>query len=547
MVKNDEGLAPSENFGKEIFHTIADESPGMTFISKDRKILYVNNKCEEMMGYTKEEFRSPGFNLISLVSPSSRPAVISSFIMYRDNQEIPPLECTLLTKSGKNLEVIINTKHISHNGKSMILGIVTDITMRKNAENAVRNSERKLKELNKKLSERNKKLKQLALTDSHTGLYNHRFLAKVLEDRLLHAQKENRPFSILMMDIDYFKSINDVYGHQFGDIVLRQFAQEVKRLVRKNNTVVRYGGEEFVIIAPETNRAEAMNLAQRLLEEINLKNFGEGNNRIKIKLSIAAAAYPEDRVIRANEMFELADLILNKAKEFGGNRVYCSLDLKKQSAVNKEKINVKPEIRYLQEKMDRLNKRANQSLIEAIFAFAKTIELKDHYTGEHVERTVHFAVEIAKEIGMSKEEIDYIKQAAILHDLGKVGISEKILLKRAKLTPGEFKLIREHPVIGADIIRPIHLLHDILPFILYHHERWDGSGYPVGLKGEEIPVGARIISIADTYQALISNRPYRKAYSRKDAIEIIKNSFGTHFDPDIAGVFVKIMQREKEM
>ncbi|OGS17838.1 MAG: hypothetical protein A2219_00070 [Elusimicrobia bacterium RIFOXYA2_FULL_50_26] len=418
-----------------------------------------------------------------------------------------------------------------------IVTVARDITQTRNTETA-------LKELNRKLAIRNRRLKTLTLTDSHTGLYNHRFLADVLVAQFAYAKRESRPFSVLMLDIDYFKSINDVYGHQFGDIVLKQFADILKKIVRRTSVLIRYGGEEFVIVLPDTNRAEALQAAHRLLEEVSIHTFGRDNNRIKLKISVAAAAYPEDHAVKESDILELADQALSKAKELGGNRVYSTLDLHTPVGALHRSKNDHPEIKYLKEKMERLNKRANQSLIEAISAFAKTIELKDHYTGEHVERTVHFATEIAMEIGLSREEVHSIRQAAILHDLGKVGISEKILRKPAKLTPREFKEIKEHPLIGADIIRPIHMLHDILPFILYHHERWDGKGYPMGLKGEEIPIGARIISIADTWQALISNRPYRKAFGRKEALGIMKECCGTQFDPDIASAFFKVLERE---
>lgn len=135
--------------------------------------------------------------------------------------------------------------------------------------------------------------------------------------------------------------------------------------------------------------------------------------------------------------------------------------------------------------------------------------------------------------------------AAVLHDLGKVGISEKILLKKGKLTKKELAEIRKHPQIGIEIIRSIHFLRGLVPLILYHHERWDGTGYPSGLKGEQIPIGARIIAIADVYQALISDRPYRRAYTRAKAIKIIKNSSGTHFDSQVADIFIKIVEKER--
>ncbi|MEI6862856.1 MAG: HD-GYP domain-containing protein, partial [Candidatus Omnitrophota bacterium] len=156
-----------------------------------------------------------------------------------------------------------------------------------------------------------------------------------------------------------------------------------------------------------------------------------------------------------------------------------------------------------------------------------------------------YSTSIAKAMGLSLEDIENIRQASILHDLGKVGVSDKILHKKTKLTKREFDEIKRHPQIAADIIRPVHFLHDIIPLILYHHERWDGKGYPSGLMGPEIPIGARIISVADVYQALTSKRPYRKAFSESEAIRMIKEGYGTQFDPEVVNVFMKVIGKEK--
>jgi len=199
------------------------------------------------------------------------------------------------------------------------------------------------------------------------------------------------------------------------------------------------------------------------------------------------------------------------------------------------------DIRFLQEKIQRLTKRANQSLIESIYAFAKTIKLKDQYTGEHVENTIFFATEIARKLGLPKKKVEHIRQAARLHDLGKIGISDRILLKKSKLTKSEFDEIKGHTQIGADILRPLHFFHDIIPAILHHHERWDGEGYPHGLSQEEIPIGARIVALADVYQALISDRPYREAFSKTRAIKLIRQGSGTQFDPKIVDTFLSLV------
>ncbi len=460
-----------------------------------------------------------------------------------------PMKRTLATKQPAAEEIFepklgfhleITTSPIFDERGEMIgsVHIAKDISERKKAE-------QELEKLNMELLNSNKRLKQFALRDAHTGLYNHRYLSEVIEAEFFRARRYVHPLSVIMLDVDYFKSINDVYGHQFGDLVLKQLARQLKKMVRQYDIVGRFGGEEFVVISPGIDRSRAFALAQRILDAVGLYNFGNATHTVRLKLSLAAASYPEDRVVKGMELIKLADQILNKAKEFGGDRVYSSLDTGKGRRGLTAKADKGADAKSLQQKLERLTKRANQSLVEAVFAFAKTIKLKDYYTGEHVDRTVHYTTEIAKLLSLSKEETERIRQAAQLHDLGKIGISEKILLKPSKLSKKEIQEIRLHPQIGVDIIRPIHVLHDIIPFILYHHERWDGKGYPEGLRREEIPMGARIIAISDVYQALTSRRAYRKAYSKSEAIRIIKSSSGTQFDPKIVNMFLRVLADEK--
>ena len=412
-----------------------------------------------------------------------------------------------------------------------IVEVYDDVTKRKNNE--------------LKLIKSNEKLKELALIDSQTGLYNHRYLVEAVEVEFHRSRRYAHPLAVIMLDIDYFKSINDVYGFQFGDFVLKQFSRQLKMMVRKYDIVVRFGGEEFVVISPGLDKQEALILSQKILEALNLYNFGDKKHQVKLKISMGVVSYPKDHALKGMDLINLVEKILNKVKEAGGNRVYSLSDIRGEGDPAPNNHNKSLDIRLLKSKIDKLNKKANQSLTEAIFAFAKTIELKDHYTGEHVEITGHYTNLIANKLGLPKYETEFIHQASMLHDLGKIGISEKILLKKSKLTEKEFEEIKKHPQIGADILRPVHFLHDLIPLIFYHHERWDGLGYPGGIKGEEIPIGARIIALADVYQALTSDRPYRKAYSKAKALKIIKDGSGTQFDPKITNIFLKILQEEK--
>jgi diguanylate cyclase (GGDEF)-like protein len=403
---------------------------------------------------------------------------------------------------------------------------------------------RKSEESNRTILQLNKKLSKLALKDPHTGVYNRRYLKETLEKELSLARRHAQSVSILMMDIDYFKSVNDVYGHTFGDLVLRQFAQLLKKATRRYDSIFRFGGEEFVIISPRTDRPGSLILAKRLLKIINMHSFGNKANAIKLKLSISVASYPEDGlVIRGFDLVTLADRILNRVKEYGGNKVYSSEDLEKTEGHLLSENETDAVMELLKKKVNRLTQRANQSLIEAIFALAKTTGLKDRYSDAFTNRTIHYAIEIAKMLKLRKNEIEHIRKAAMLHDLGKVGINEDILLKKSKLTTREFETMKKHPQLSTDIIRPLYFLRGTIPSILYHHERWDGKGYPHGLKGNGIPLGARIIAIVDAYRSLTAHRPYRKAYSKSSVMRILKRESGTKFDPRVAAAFLKILAR----
>lgn len=398
--------------------------------------------------------------------------------------------------------------------------------------------------LSKELIETNKRLQDLALMDPHTGLYNYRYLVNYIESGFAQAKRSFQPFSVIMMDIDYFKSINDVYGHQFGDLILKQFSLVLKSAVRQYDSLARYGGEEFVVISPATDSQGIRTIAERILSAVNATDFGDNKNIVRLKLSLAVISWPQDQdVLRGMDLINLCDKILSKAKEAGGNRIRSFGDLAKKSGeISGESAG---EVQLLKKKLENLTQRMNQGLLEEISAFAKTVETKNHHAGGHVDKCIGYARELAGRLGFSEKSVEFIRQAAVLHDLGKIGINENILLKNNRLTADEFEEVKKHVQIGVDIISPIHALHEIIPFVLYHHERWDGTGYPVGLKGREIPLGARIISIVDTYDALSSDRPYRQAYPEEKARQIIKENAGKKFDPEIVEAFMGILGDKK--
>jgi len=512
----------------------------MLVMDKDQKVTLINSKGCEILGYAREDV--VGKNWLDTFIPEILREDIRGVFKKLINGQASLAEYyenPIITRNGERIIAWHNTLLKDGDGKiEAVLSSGDDVTEKRRYE------EDQLR-MRGEVDKSNKRLKQLAMKDYQTGLYNHHYLSDIIESEYYRAKRFAHPLSIIMVDIDYFKSINDTYGHEFGDMVLKQFAKVLRSMIRKYDTVVRYGGEEFVVVSSVIDKQKAVILGQRIIDAINLNNFGDAKHSIKLKLSIGIASYPMDGAISGMDLINMAEKIMAKAKEAGGNRSYSSFEVRKAHRGAPPAAEFE-DVALLKDRINKLTKRGNQNLVESIFAFAKTLELRDHYTGEHTEHTVHYSTAIAKHMGLGLEDVENIRQASVLHDLGKVGVSDKILHKKSKLTKREFEEIKRHPQIAADIIRPVQFLHDIIPLILYHHERWDGKGYPSGLIGPEIPIGARIISVADVYQALTSRRPYRKAFSDKEAVKMIKAGYGTQFDPEVVDAFMSVLGKEKK-
>lgn len=402
-----------------------------------------------------------------------------------------------------------------------------------------------VKKMNRLIMEKSEKyvrqLKKLIIKDPLTSVYNYRYLIERLSAEVYRAKRYDYPFSLVLVDIDYFKSINDAYGHRVGDEVLIAFCNLLKRLLRKSDILARYGGEEFVILMASVDRLNAQRIASRLLDTISGHIFRVSGLSIRLKVSIGVVTLLEELSINDSyKLLDAADCALQRAKNSGGNRVIAYSSLYKDEKDSIRKTTPKEEVKILKRKIQKLSERVDRVVLESIYAFSKSLEARDYYTAEHTDKMVSIVLGIGKKLGLSQEELDNLERGAMLHDIGKIGISDSILRKKGKLTPEEYLMIKLHPKIGAEIIRSIHFLKDVVPIVLHHHERWNGKGYPSGLKGEEIPLAARIVSIGDAYQALASDRPYRRAYSKKDALEIIKKEAGVCFDKNLVEILVKI-------
>ncbi len=395
--------------------------------------------------------------------------------------------------------------------------------------------------LENKLSHENKKIKDLLIFDPIAKCYNWRYFYLRAQEELVRSQRYSYPVSFMVIDIDHLSQINEIYNIKVGDAVIRQLVKILKKNLRKEDILCRWRGDEFIVILPYQSANKAYLVGKRIKEKVTLYPFRYKNIRLKINVGIGITSSLKDNIYTPRDVINALERCLLNIKSGEGSLLLYS---RMPSNLSLETSKAKANILELKNKIEELNKLLKRDVSQTIYAFAKTIEAKDFYTGRHIEDTASLAEKIAKELKLSPTEIENIKYAAVLHDLGKIAINEKILSKKGHLNAQEKEIINTHPLIAAEILREIHTLRGAIPAILYHHERYDGKGYPMGLKGEEIPLGARIVALSDVYHALISNRPYRKALSKKKALQIIKKESGRQFDPQIVKIFLKVVEKE---
>lgn len=396
------------------------------------------------------------------------------------------------------------------------------------------------------------RMKTQAQIDNLTGLLSYTYFQGVLDRELAKADQNSTSVSLMMLDINNLQEINQRDGHAAGDEAICYLASTVRRLIRGLDTVARYGGDEVVVVLPETGHQSADEIAERFMDGLQ--------NRLSV--SIGYATYPDDTKNR-EKLIKLAEQALHLAK-FKGSKtgeatriasseistlndktvieVFASQVAKKYNNIHVPSI-YQDLVSHIENKdPGKTLSKPDDLMLETVTSLAGALEAKDRYTRGHSQAVANYAVALAHALKMSPMEIEEIRAAAFLHDIGKIGIPESILSKAGPLNEKEWDIMKQHPVIGAQqILYPVQTLRPIIPAVECHHENWDGSGHPHGLKGKKIPLGARVISIVDAFHALTSERAYRKALPVYEAKKILEAGAGTKWDPHLIDVFFRIL------
>ena len=367
-----------------------------------------------------------------------------------------------------------------------------------------------------------------AVTDSLTGFYNHQEFQKRLAEEVERGNRYGNPFSLLMLDIDHFKILNDTHGHVAGDTILKETVKIIRKSIRNVDIPSRYGGEEFTLILPETTGNKAKIVAERIRQSVEQASFmTPSGHPTHVSVSIGIASFPETANSREGLIIS-ADQALYFAKEGGRNQV-CNYGETLKSAIERDE--------------RKLNEILSDPKMKTLGDLAAAIDAKCPYTRGHTEGVLQYAILLADAMDLTEGEKKSLQLASLLHNIGTVGIPDTLLNKPTPLSPEEVKIIQAHPMLAQMLIRESTQWEAVLPAILYHHERYDGNGYPNGLRGEEIPFLARILGVVEAYHAMISVRPYRPKMTSQQAMSELQRNAGTQFDPRIVEAFVNLLNR----
>ncbi|MFH1093115.1 MAG: diguanylate cyclase [Candidatus Omnitrophota bacterium] len=523
-------LGYEQKFLKQQFYVDVIETMNEVLVIVDvhGAIIFVNNALLWLLKYSNQDLLGQN---VCILAPDTQ---VNYFSMHLENilgvKEKITFELECKGKDNTIVPVLVHSIQM-HNENNEVIGaffMMTDL------------SDIKYKEL--QLVETNIMLKKQSCIDGLTGLLNYRSLHECLNLEFQRARGRDKTLIIIRVDIDYFKIINNNFGHNFGDFILKKIGQIIQNEISPRDVLGRHEADEFTIALIDSDYEKGLFIANNLRHKVAEQLFQKEDLSSRVTISVGIASSREDEAKSMQELLNFCDRAVCQAKSKGRNAVVSYREIAKKSTdsiLEKQR----DQVNVIEEQLVTLADTSKKSYMESAKALIAALEAKDPYTKAHSVNVAIYSSQIAEEMGLSSEQIELISDAAQLHDIGKIGIPENILLKPDRLTAQEYEVVKKHPLISVQILKRIKYMESELPIIQCHHERPDGKGYPAGLLMGDIPLGAQIIAVADSYDAMISLRPYREALGVNDALTELTENSGTQFNPEVVLAFLKVLSR----
>ena len=495
---------------------VANASDSIITMDMHGSILTANTAVELMFEYTPDEVVG---KQMSLLFPDLTAGSELAHMLTDDGEQAAwQGELNATKKGGGVFPAHVSTSVLrDESGRALcLIAIARDVTERRNLM---------------------EKLQLLSVTDNLTGLFNHRYFHDRLQYEFARARRYSESLGCIMMDLDYFKTVNDTYGHLIGDDVLKAVADIIKSATRSADIVARYGGEEFAILLPNTDLRGAAQCAEHIWESLGTSEIATRGGVVRLTMSVGVTALTPD-VQDEDEFHHRADIALIEAKQRGRNNV-CVWEEISAHQIAPQPMIAGNDVNELCTSLRQTILPARARYLEAARPALESLCQRNPTLKRQSANVIRTAMEIARLTAMTSAEKEALHHAANLHDIGHILTPADILAKSGQLTEEEMAVVREHVKISERLIAELKALDLELQYVQHHHERYDGGGYPDGLAGEKIPLGARILAVADAFEAMIAGRPYRKPMTKTEAIAELRNNAGTQFDPELVKLFVE--------
>ena len=453
----------------------------------------------------------------------------------------------LLTQKGLDIPVVVITGQGDEMIASRLIQSGAYDYLPKNRINerslaqAIYNTLEKVR-LKKEIREAQKKMAEMSTKDELTGLYNRRYMNDVIRHEFSRSQRYQTDLSCLLIDLDFFKLVNDSYGHIFGDYVLKEFSVSLKKIIRESDMCFRYGGEEFMILLPNTDIVGAKLAAEKIRKMFENKVYDDGSNKTSVTLSIGITSIKHHQPKAPKDLLAFADMALYRAKADGRNRHVVYLDDTWDSIPHWQSYENK-NVKHLKERLSSILEKTRKASIASIELLGQEKGGPAFQDGhQHILESLNL---VGEKLGLPPSIVNTFKRAAAIHDCTKLLLGETLVSNKGVLSNEERTKIEDQPYILAELVELFEFFANERSLLLYHHENYDGSGYPEGLKASQIPLGARIFAIVDAFVAMTSERPYRERLTNEEVISELTDNAGKQFDPILVDIFLDVIHENK--